>query len=74
MSTKAFKIWTIFNLFYSRDPQYLTVGQNAKIQFTTAACKGTADAVNFLEQIEVASTIDYPHRGALSITITSPAG
>ena len=51
-----------------------SVGKPAKITFSTDACKGTNDAVNFLEQIEVTSTVSYPYRGAISINLKSPSG
>ncbi|XP_046677942.1 neuroendocrine convertase 1-like isoform X1 [Homalodisca vitripennis] len=57
------------------NPQYITVGETANIEFQTVACQDTKnDAVHYLEQVEVTSTVQYPYRGALSMTLKSPAG
>ncbi len=44
------------------------------VSFATDACEGTANEINYLEHIEVITTVRYSRRGALQIQLTSPQG
>ncbi|XP_054286623.1 neuroendocrine convertase 1-like [Macrosteles quadrilineatus] len=56
-------------------PIYFTVGEVADLEFDVDGCLDKEeDNVKFLEQLEVTTTVQYPYRGAITITITSPSG
>jgi len=44
------------------------------IRFEAGGCGGTPEEVNYLEHVEVITTIRYSRRGALAINLTSPQG
>jgi len=44
------------------------------VSFTTDACHGTVNEINYLEHIELITTVRYSRRGALQIQLTSPQG
>ena len=49
-------------------------GTPGVVRFSTDACAGQKNQVNFLEHIQLVTDIDYTRRGNLMIYITSPSG
>ena len=49
-------------------------GKKSHVKFSSDGCAGTEDEINYLEHVEVVSTIEYSIRGALEIYLTSPSG
>lgn len=44
------------------------------VEFLSDACRGTDNEINYLEHIQVITTIHYSARGALQIDMISPKG
>lgn len=38
------------------------------------ACRGTENEINYLEHVQVITTLHYSYRGALQIDLVSPQG
>ena len=45
-----------------------------KVGITTDGCKGTPSEVAFLEHVQLTVSLEYPRRGDLKISLTSPSG
>lgn len=57
-----------------RLPITMTVGGSTYVSFHTDGCRGTANEVNSLEQVQVFVDIDHESRGKLEIYLKSPSG
>ncbi|RZB94428.1 neuroendocrine convertase 1-like, partial [Asbolus verrucosus] len=54
--------------------QTVSFGSPSTIPIYTTGCQGTANEVQYLEHVELRTTIDYPIRGVLEVYLTSPSG
>ena len=70
---KSFKVSYNDFLFYRKNSTILH-GRKSRVQFNADVCFGTEDEINFLEHVEVVSTIEYSVRGALEMSLTAPSG
>ncbi|KAK3854786.1 hypothetical protein Pcinc_038753 [Petrolisthes cinctipes] len=52
----------------------LSNGEWVKVEISSDGCVGSENEVNWLEHIQLITTINYTRRGSLSITLTSPHG
>jgi proprotein convertase subtilisin/kexin type 1 len=58
----------------NRSNRVINPKQQKIVEFLSDACRGTDNEINFLEHIQVITTVQYSQRGALQIDLTSPQG
>lgn len=44
------------------------------VEFMSDSCRGTDNEINYIEHIQVTTTIQFSNRGALQIDLVSPRG
>lgn len=66
--------WFLILKLFGRDNNTISYGNPVTLTFETTGCKDTEQEVQYLEHVEVRTTIHYSIRGVLEIYLTSPAG